>query len=397
MKMNRRQVLKAGLAASAVYSPWMIARAQARPVKLAAILPLTGAFAFAGNAALDAFRDATDWINDAGGIGGRRFELVVEDDGYDVARGTAAFNRIVQRERPEELVFVYGNSTGLSKALAPEITRLQLPYTATSFSNELADPKTYPTIFVFGPTYNDMAGALLQQIRRQKGRGAKIFLCYSNSEFGRDPIPFIKEQSARLGFQIVGEEVTPLAIADATPIVTKLRQAQPDFVILQGYVLTVEPLVVRAAREQGIRATFMGTYYSAELALIQRAGAAADGFIAAYHNAYYYDTTVPAVEQIRALRRSKGRDLSYRTTYYMGSWMAMDVIAEAMRRANAAGKLNRPGMIEALEGLGDYNAGGQVRNMRWVNRRLPFTKLWRANVRDARFDAITDWVDGSRI
>ena len=78
MKMNRRQVLKAGLAASTVYSPWMIARAQARPVKLAAILPLTGAFAFAGNAALDAFRDAADRINDAGGIGGRRFELVVD-------------------------------------------------------------------------------------------------------------------------------------------------------------------------------------------------------------------------------------------------------------------------------------------------------------------------------
>jgi branched-chain amino acid transport system substrate-binding protein len=35
--------------------------------------------------------------------------------------------------------------------------------------------------------------------------------------------------------------------------------------------------------------------------------------------------------------------------------------------------------------------------MRWVNRRLPFTKLWRANVRDGRFDAITDWVDGSKL
>lgn len=397
MNANRRKVLKAALAASTVFAPTMIAQAQSRPVKLAAILPLTGAFAFAGNAALEAFRDATDAVNDRGGIGGRRLELVVEDDGYDVARGTAAFNRIVQRERADELVFVYGNSTGLSKALAPEITRLQLPYTATSFSNELADPKTYPTIFVFGPTYNDMAGALLQQIRRSKGRGAKIALVYSNSEFGRDPIAFIKAQSARLGFQIVAEEVTPLAIADATPLVTRLRQTQPDFVIAHGYVLTVEPLLVRAAREQGVRATFMGTYYSAELALLQRAGAASDGFIVAYHNAYYYDSLIPAVNDIRRLRQSKGRDLSYRTTYYMGSWMALDVISETMRRAAAAGKLTRPGMVETLNNLGDYNAGGQVRNMRWVDHRLPFTKLYRANVKDARFDAITDWVDGSKV
>lgn len=396
MNVNRRQILKAGLAASTVYSPWMIAKAQSRPIKFAAILPLTGAFAFAGNAALDAMRDAADRINDSGGIGGRRFELIVEDDGYDVARGTAAFNRIVQRESADELVFMYGNSTGLSKAIAPEITRLELPYTATSFSNELADPKTYPTIYVFGPTYNDMMGALYSQIQRQRGRGAKIFLCYSNSEFGRDPIAFAKAQAARRGFQIVGEEVTPLAIADASPIVAKIRQANPDFVIAHGYVLTVEPLLIRAAREQGVRSTFMGTYYSAELALMQRAGAASNGFVVAYHNAYYYDTLVPAVEQIRALRRAKGRDLSYRSTYYMGTWAALDIIAEAMRRASAAGQLTRPGMIRALDGLGDYNAGGQARNLRWVDRRLPFTKLYRANVADGRFDALTDWIDGSK-
>lgn len=37
MKVNRRQVLKAGLAASTVFSPYMIGLAQSRPVKLAAI------------------------------------------------------------------------------------------------------------------------------------------------------------------------------------------------------------------------------------------------------------------------------------------------------------------------------------------------------------------------
>jgi branched-chain amino acid transport system substrate-binding protein len=53
-------------------------------------------------------------------------------------------------------------------------------------------------------------------------------------------------------------------------------------------------------------------------------------------------------------------------------------------------------MIRALDGLGDYNAGGQTRNLRWVDRRLPFTKLYRANVAEGRFDALTDWVDGSK-
>ncbi|MCS7218967.1 MAG: ABC transporter substrate-binding protein, partial [Thermus sp.] len=181
--MKRREFLKKlGVGSLAAVGMPYIATAQARPVKLAGLLPLTGPFAFAGSGLREGFVDGVDYVNEVlGGIGGRRLELIVEDTGYDVARGTAAFNRVISRERADELLFVYGDSTGLSKALAPEITRTSIPYSSPSFSNELADPRTYPTIFVFGPTYNDMVEGLLRQIRLQKGR-AKIALVYSNTE-----------------------------------------------------------------------------------------------------------------------------------------------------------------------------------------------------------------------
>ncbi|MCL4455464.1 MAG: ABC transporter substrate-binding protein [Deinococcus sp.] len=392
MNDGRRKVLKAGVAVAATLGIPFVARAQSKPVKFAALLPLTGPFAFAGNAALEAFRDATEYVNEVkGGIGGRKLELLVEDTGYDVAKGTAAFSRIVSRESPDELLFVYGDSTGLSKALAPEVARLGLPYSATSFSSELADPKTYPTIFVLGPTYSDMMAGLLGEVRRRK-RAAKIALVYSNSEFGKDPIPFAKAQAEKLGMQIVAEEVTPLSMPDATALALKLKQAGPDFVIMQGYVLTVEPLLVRAAKEQGLNATFMGTYYSAELALMQRGGPATNGFVVTYHNAYWYDSLIPAVEKIKQFRASKGRSISYKTTYYMGSWFVVDVLGEAFSRAAKAGKLTRAGVVESLNNMGDYNADGLIRSMKFVNHRLPYIKLYRANVQDGRFDAITDWI-----
>ncbi|GLV47657.1 branched-chain amino acid ABC transporter substrate-binding protein [Thermus sp. LT1-2-5] len=391
--MKRREFLrKVGVGSLLALGMPYIALAQARPVKLATLLPLTGPFAFAGNAGREGFVDGVDYVNEIlGGIGGRRLELIVEDTGYDVAKGTAAFNRVLSRERPEELLFVYGDSTGLSKALAPEIARLGLPYSATSFANELADPKTYPTIFVFGPTYNDMMEALLRQIRLEKAR-ARIALVYSNTEFGRDPIPYVKERAKALGMEVVHEEVTPAAFTDATPVVLNLRRSNPDYVILQGYALSVEPLILRTAREQGLQARFMGTYYSAELALIQRAGPAAEGFTVTYHNAYWYDTLVPAVEEMRKFRQRKGRDTSYRPTYYMGSLAVALAVAEAMRRAAGAGKLTRAGVVEYLEKLGDYNGLGLQRSYQFVNHRLPYTKLYRASAKDGRFNAITDWI-----
>lgn len=391
--MNRRKFLKAvGVGTAAAFGLPHIALSQARPVKVGLLLPLTGPFAFAGQAGLEGWRDAAEYVNEVlGGIGGRRLELLVEDTGYDVAKATAAFNRIVSRERPEELLFVYGDSTGTAKALAPEVTRLGLSFSATSFSTELADPEKYPTIYVFGPTYNDMFEALLRQIQRTKGR-ARVALVYSNTEFGRDPIPYAKKRAPELRMEIVHEEVTPASFTDATPIVLNLRRANPDFVILQGYALSVEPLILRTAREQGLKATFMGTYYSAELALIQRAGPAAEGFIVTYHNPYWYDTLNQGVQELLRFRQRKGRDTSYRTTYYMGSAAAMFAIAEAMRRAAQAGRLSRAGVAEYLEKMEDYTAFGLSRDFKFVNHRLPQTKLYRANTRTGRFDAITDWV-----
>lgn len=67
-------------------------------------------------------------------------------------------------------------------------------------------------------------------------------------------------------------------------------------------------------------------------------------------------------------------------------------VAEAMRRAAAAGKLTRAGVVEYLEKIGDYNALGLVRGYQFVNHRIPYTKLYRASVKDRRFNAITDWI-----
>lgn len=53
-----------------------------------------------------------------------------------------------------------------------------------------------------------MMEALLRQIRLQKGK-ARIALVYSNTEFGRDPIPYVKERAKALGMEVVHEEVTP--------------------------------------------------------------------------------------------------------------------------------------------------------------------------------------------
>ncbi len=154
-------------------------------VKVGAVQPITGRFAFAGvniNAGLE---DALMIANEEGGINGKKIKYIMEDGQYQLDVATAAFKRIMSRDNP---LVMYGESTGLGKAMSPEIKdRYKILYSSTSFSSELADAADNPYIFVPGPTYGDMFGILLNYIAKEK-KGAKVAFFYSDTEFGKDPI-----------------------------------------------------------------------------------------------------------------------------------------------------------------------------------------------------------------
>ena len=114
------------------------------------------------------------------------------------------------------LMIMYGESTGLGKAMSPEIKdRYKILYSSTSFSGELADPAANPYIFVPGPTYGDMIGILLKYIAKEKP-GAKVAFFYSDTEFGKDPIPFGREMCKQLKLDLVAEAVAQVGAVDVT-------------------------------------------------------------------------------------------------------------------------------------------------------------------------------------
>src|SRR5918999_676216 len=85
-KTTRRRVL--GLSAAAagalgaailVPPPWRAAFGQARPYRIGALQPLSGAAASGGKTALVGTQMAVDRVNAAGGVNGRPVELVIAD------------------------------------------------------------------------------------------------------------------------------------------------------------------------------------------------------------------------------------------------------------------------------------------------------------------------------
>ena len=238
-------------------------------IKVGAVQPVTGRFAFAGvhiNAGLE---DALMMTNEEGGIGGKKIQYIMEDGTYQVDVAVAAFKRIMTRDNP---IIMYGESTALGKALAPEIKdRYKVLYGSTSFSSELADTAKNPYMFVSGPTYSDMFGILLKYIAKEKP-GANVAFFYSDTEFGKDPVEYGKDMCKKLGLNFVAEEVAKVGGVDITSQVLDLKRKNAEYVIFQGFVLSPVTEVIKQARDYGLAAKFMGTFWGTHKMLLDKLG-----------------------------------------------------------------------------------------------------------------------------
>jgi branched-chain amino acid transport system substrate-binding protein len=357
-------------------------------IKIGAAQPITGPFAFAGTKINEGLWDSIKYTNEKGGINGKKLEYIFEDTQYKVDKAVAIFKRIMAKDNP--LIF-YGDSTGTGKALSPMIKdKYKVFYGSTSFASELANRDENPYVFVSGPTYSDMVGILLKYIS-QKKPGAKVAFFYSNTEFGKDPIPFGKKIAQQLGLDLVAEMVDKPGAVDVTPHVIEIKRKKPDYLIIHGYVLSPVPALLKGCKDMGVKVIPMATFWGMGKMVLDKLGPLAEGFTGVMQYTYYwYD--VPGIREMKAFNAKHHPDVKHRTTYYTQGWFTGMIFAECLRRADAAGKLNREGLSEALASIQNWDAGDLIAPVSFKNNKIPVAKVWQADVNKKVFAPISDWI-----
>ncbi|MCX5860726.1 MAG: ABC transporter substrate-binding protein [Deltaproteobacteria bacterium] len=358
-------------------------------IKVGAVQPISGRFAFAGvniNAGLE---DALMMANDAGGINGKKIQYIMEDGQYQLDVAIAAFKRIMSRDSP---LVMYGESTGLGKAMSPEIKdRFKILYSSTSFSSELADAAVNPYIFVPGPTYSDMFGILLKYIAKE-APGAKVAFFYSDTEFGKDPIPYARDMCKQLKLDLVAEEVAQVGAVDVTSQVLDLKRKTPDFVIFQGFVVDPVQTVIKQCRDFGMKCKFMGTFWGASKMIIENLGPLAEGYMAVNPYMYWWNEDVPMIQKIREYTQKKYPNVKDRDNSYMQGFMTGLIFVECLKMADKAGQLNGEGLVKALSSLKDFDSGGLSAPYTIKNNKFPVARVWKANVEQKIFEPVSDWM-----
>jgi branched-chain amino acid transport system substrate-binding protein len=241
-KLTRRSVT-AGLALGALASARLgigSARAQAKPVKLALIAPLSGPWARQGQLMRMGAEMALEDINQQGGIaklGGAKLELVVADAGDNAEKAKNAAQRLLA----DNADLVGGTGAWLSSFTlsVTEVTeRAQLPWVTLSYSDAISN-RGFKFIFQTSPTADHQAEETLPTALKlaQAATGKRPTTIGILQDNTASPVSFGKQLReggglAKAGLKATVVEIFTPPLSDATLLVGKVRSARPDFLLL---------------------------------------------------------------------------------------------------------------------------------------------------------------------
>jgi branched-chain amino acid transport system substrate-binding protein len=369
--------------------PFSIAIAQKLPT-ICAVHPFTGRFAFAGIEGSAAMQDVVDMTNEAGGINGKKIQYYWADGEYKDDVGIAAFKRLYAQYTPQVM---FGQSTGMTKALGPEIkSRYKVLYSAYTMTSEAANPKENPYLFIAAPTYAEQFGVLLKYIAKEKP-GANIAFFYSDTEFGREPIPAGREMCKKMGLNVVAEEVSQVGGVDLTTQILDMKAKKVDYCIFQGFVSNPIATVIKQSKDYGLNAKFMGTFWSTEKQLLNELGPLAGEYVGVSAYSFFYQDDLPMMKKIKEWTKKKYPTIEYRSQSYMQNFMTTLLFVESFKRADKMkGGITEGNMVQAFQSIKNYDVGGLMPPVTIKDNSIPVGRVYRGNASTMRFDPISDWI-----
>ena len=246
--------------------------ATAQPVKVGAVLSLTGSYAGIGASEKKALELEVKKINDAGGINGRKVELIIKDDGTDAAKAQAAATQLIDQDKVVAIIGASG--TGQTMAMAPDIQRAAIPVVSLAGGSAVT-AKIISQLFQV-PWPNRLVVPFVLADMKKQGV-TKVALLTDSSGYGKDGLAVIKQAAAPAGLTIVAEETFNPGDTDMTAQLTKLKSSGADAVLL--WTAGKEGATVLKNRAAlNMTQPFFGGSGQGRKEFIAGAGSAAEGF-----------------------------------------------------------------------------------------------------------------------
>jgi branched-chain amino acid transport system substrate-binding protein len=304
-----------------------LAATAAEPIRIGEISPLTGKEAGFGHYAHRGVLMAIDEINAKGGVLGRPFVLVTEDNQSKPGDSATVAKKLVSREKVHAIVCT-GTSSNCLEA-APVAQMGKVPFIATTATAaEVTERKDY----IFRACFIDpFQGAVLAKFAHEtlKARRPGILTSVSSS-YSVGLAKVFRERFTALGGTVGGEQRYTEGDKDFRAQLTALKAAGVDALVLTGFY-TEGALICKQARELGLNVPMFGGDGLEAPEYIEIGGKAVEGTYYATH--FSPGSTEPAVREFVEKYRAKHGETP--DSLAPLAYDAVRLLADAMTRAGA--------------------------------------------------------------
>ncbi|MGB5993976.1 MAG: ABC transporter substrate-binding protein [Candidatus Deferrimicrobiaceae bacterium] len=245
----------------------------AEPIKVGAILAVTGPASFLGGPESRTLKMLAEEVNAKGGIIGHKVELIIMDSGANPEKAVSFAKQLIEEKK---VLAILGPSTSGEtmkiKGIAEEGKTILLSCAAA----EVIVNPVAKWVFKTPQKDSDAIQVIFNQMKKMKI--SRIGVLSGNTGFGKAGKGQIEKLAPGNGITILASEVYDKASTDLTAEVTKLKAANVQ-AIVNWSIVPAQSIVIKNARQIGFKGPIFQSHGFGNIKYVEAAGVAAEGVI----------------------------------------------------------------------------------------------------------------------
>jgi len=329
------------------------------PIKVGAFLSVTGGAAFLGDPENKTLELYVEKVNAAGGVLGRKLQLVSYDSAGDAEKARTFVKRLIEQDKVD--LIVGGSTTGETMAVVPLVEAAQIPFISLAGAVVIIEPVKK---WVFKTPHTDRMACEKVFVDMQARKLSKIALISGAGGFDKSMRAECLKVAAKHKIEVIADETYGAGDTDMTAQLTKIKNTAGVQAVLNPGFGQGPAIVTKNYRQIGIAFPLYQSHGVASKEFINLSGAAAEG-VRLPAAALLIAESLPASDPQRSVVVNYKKDYEARFKSDVSTFggHAYDGLMLAIEAVKKAGGTDKAKVRDALEGVRGYMGTAGVVNM----------------------------------
>ncbi len=288
--------------------------------------------------------------NNAGGVNGRKLELISKDDGYEPNKSIEVTKKLLEEDKVFGLIGPVGTPT--SSATQPIAAEMGVPFIGPFTGAEFLRNPFKPNVVNVRASYFQETEAMVERLVKDRN-ASRIAMFYQDDAYGRAGLAGVQKALEKRNMKLVAEGTYERNTVAVKGALLDIRKGNPEAVIMVGaYKPCAE--FIKLARQVKMDAQFINISFVGSNALAKELGAAGSGVIVTQVVPLPEDASIPVVASYQAALKAQDANAKPGFSTLEG-YLVGKLAIEALKKVS--GEPTRKAFLEAALG-NSFDLGG---------------------------------------